>query len=110
MEDITPSLSAGPGNTKQTWTSTCRHRLGGIPSHAGFRVTTASWKSETIVRLSSGGCALRVIGCDSVGSVICRPLGGGSGLDIYVPPSLLVLADPDASAPEPSTKFAAENA
>jgi hypothetical protein len=72
-------------------------------------VTAASWKSESIVRLLSGGGALRVIGRDSVGSVICRPLGGGSDLDIYVP-SLLVFADPDCSAPQPSTEFAAENA
>jgi len=71
-------------------------------------VTAASWKSESIVRLLSGGGALRVIGRDSVGSVICRPLGGGS--DVYVPPSLLVFADPDRSDPQPSTEFAAENA
>jgi uncharacterized protein YodC (DUF2158 family) len=75
-------------------------------------VTTASWKSESIVRLLSGGVALRVIGSDSVGSVICRPLGGGSDLDIYVPPSLLRAADPpaEAGAPQHSTEFAAENA
>ena len=50
-----------------------------------------------------------MIGSDSVGSVICRPLGGGSDLDIYVPPSLLVAA----AEPQPatnSTEFAAENA
>jgi hypothetical protein len=75
-------------------------------------VTTTSWKSGTIVKLLSGGVALRVIGSDGVGSVICRPLGGGSDLDIYVPPSLLVAADPQAEAgvPEHSTEFAAENA
>ena len=73
-------------------------------------MTAASWKSESIVRLLSGGGALRVIGRDSVGSVICRPLGGGSDLDIYVPPSLLVFADPARSAPQPSTEFAAEHA
>ena len=70
-------------------------------------MTTTSWKSESIVRLLSGGVALRVIGSDSVGSVICRPLGGGGDLDIYVPPSLLVAADPQS---EHSTEFAAENA
>ena len=70
-------------------------------------MTTTFWKSGSIVRLLSGGGALRVIGSDGVGSVICRPLGGGSDLDIYVPPSLLAEAEPQ---PEHSTEFAAENA
>jgi hypothetical protein len=79
-------------------------------------VTAASWKSDRIVRLLSGGEALRVIGTDSVGSVICRPLGGGSDLNLYVPPSLLVAADPEPAAgaskhsQQLSPEFAAENA
>jgi hypothetical protein len=75
-------------------------------------VTTTSWKSDRLVRLSSGGGTLRVIGIDSVGSVICRPVGGGNDLDLYLPPSLLVAADPepDAGASRHSTEFAAENA
>ncbi len=77
------------------------------PLACGYRVTTTSWKSGTVVRLLSGGSALRVIGSDSVGSVICRPIGGGSDLDIYVPPSLLAAAEPQ---PDHSTEFAAENA
>ena len=75
-------------------------------------MTAASWKSDRVVRLSSGGEPLRVIGTDSVGSVICRPLVGGGDLDLYVPPSLLVAADldADAGASEHSIPFAAENA
>jgi hypothetical protein len=79
---------------------------GGLQS-AGIEVTTTSWKSDRIVRLLSGGEQLRVIGSDSVGSVICRPLGGGSDLDIYVPPSLLVAAEPQ---PGQSAEFTMENA
>jgi hypothetical protein len=77
-----------------------------------MEVTTASWKSDRLVRLLSGGEALRVIGTDSVGSIICRPLDGGNDLDLYVPPSLLVAADPepDAGASRHSTELAAENA
>jgi len=74
-------------------------------------VTTASWKSGSLVRLQSGSGAFTVIGCDSVGSVICRPLGDDH-LGIYVPPSLLVAAEPVAGsgAPHRSTQPAAENA
>ena len=70
-----------------------------------------SWKSDRVVRLLSGGEALRVIGTDNVGSVICRPLDG-SNIDIHVPPSLLVAADPapDVHSSEHSTESAAENA
>ena len=77
---------------------------------AGMEVTATSWKSDRVVRLLSGGEALRVIGTDNVGSVICRPLG--SDIDIHVPPSLLVAADPepDANSSEHSTPSAAENA
>ncbi len=77
-----------------------------------MEVTATSWKSDRVVRLVSGGKTLRVIGTDSVGSVICRPLGSGSVIDIYVPPSVLVAADsaPDANSSEHSTESAAENA
>jgi hypothetical protein len=73
---------------------------------------SVSWKSGNVVRLLSGGEAMTVIGSDSVGSVICRPLNDERHLGIYVPPSLLVAADPevDTGASEHSTKFAAENA
>lgn len=71
-------------------------------------MASASWKSDRVVRLASGGEALRVIGIDSVGSVICRPLRGGGDIDIYVPPSLLVAAEPDAGASEHSLQPAAE--
>lgn len=76
-----------------------------------MEVKTTSWKSDRVVRLLSGGEALRVIGTDSVGSVICRPLGSGSDIDIYVPPSLLVAADsaPDAHSSEHPTPSAAES-
>ena len=79
-------------------------------------MTAASWKSDRIVRLLSGGEALRVIGTDSVGSVICRPLGCDDDLDIYVPPSLLVAADPPSEAgtagysTDLDTELATENA
>ncbi|SDN34636.1 hypothetical protein SAMN05444050_1330 [Afipia sp. GAS231] len=55
---------------------------------------SVSWKSGNVVRLLSGGEAMTVIGSDSVGSVICRPLNDERHLGIYVPPSLLVAADP----------------
>jgi uncharacterized protein YodC (DUF2158 family) len=74
--------------------------------------TSVSWKSGSVVRLWSGGEAMKVIGCDSVGSVICRPLNDKRNLDIYVPPSLLVAADagPNAGAPEHARDMAMENA
>ena len=70
------------------------------------------WKSGNVVCLRSGGEAMEVIGCDSVGSVICRPLGGSGDLDLYVPPSLLVAAEPqgDAGASDPSAHLAMEKA
>lgn len=71
-----------------------------------------SWKSGNVVRLLSGGEVMKVIGCDSVGSVICRPLGDERHLGIYVPPSLLAAAE---AAPAPDTSahsmdMATENA
>lgn len=70
-----------------------------------------SWKSGNVVRLPSGGEAMKVVGTDSVGSVICRPLGRGNDIDIYLPPSLLVAADPepDANSSEHPTPSAAES-
>ena len=56
-------------------------------------MTATSWKSGSVVRLLSGGEALRVIGSDSVGYVICRPLDDDRHLGIYVPPSLLMPAE-----------------
>ena len=77
-----------------------------------METTRVSWKSGNVVRLLSGGDAMKVIGWDSVGSVICRPLNDERHLGIYVPPSLLVAADaePNAVASEHSTDMAAENA
>jgi hypothetical protein len=77
-----------------------------------MEATSVSWKSGSVVRLLSGGDAMKVIGYDGVGSVICRPLNDERHLGIYVPPSLLVAADSevDTGASEHSTKFATENA
>lgn len=77
-----------------------------------MEATSASWKSGSVVRLLSGGEAMKVVGCDGVGSVICRPLNDDRHLGIYVPPSLLVAADPapDQGTPAQSTDMAAENA
>jgi uncharacterized protein YodC (DUF2158 family) len=77
-----------------------------------MEATSVSWKSSSIVRLLSGGDAMKVIGYDGVGSVICRPLNDERHLGIYVPPSLLVAADaePDARTTEHPTDIVAENA
>ncbi len=71
-----------------------------------------SWKSGNVVRLLSGGEVMTVIGCDSVGSVICRPLNDHSHLGIYVPPSLLmtVEAGPDRDTSANSLDMVTENA
>ena len=60
-------------------------------------MTEVPWKTDSIVRLMSGGEALRVVGCDSVGSVICRPLDDETHQSIYVPPSLLVAAESEST-------------
>ncbi len=77
-----------------------------------MEATGVSWKSGSVVRLLSGGDAMRVIGCDSVGSVICRPLNDERHLGIYVPPSLLMAADlrVDDVVPAHSTNMAMEDA
>lgn len=77
-----------------------------------MEAASVSWKSGSVVRLLSGGDAMKVIGCDGVGSVICRPLDDERHLGIHVPPSLLVAADPEpnASTSEHSTDMAAEYA
>jgi hypothetical protein len=77
-----------------------------------MEATSVCWNSGDIVRLLSGGDAMKVVGCDGVGSVICRPLDDDRHLGIYVPPSLLVAADldPDHGAPEHSMDMVAENA
>jgi len=71
-----------------------------------------SWKSGSVVRLLSGGEVMKVIGCDSVGSVICRPLNDERHLGIYVPPSLLAAAEAasDRSTPVHDIDMAMENA
>jgi uncharacterized protein YodC (DUF2158 family) len=71
-----------------------------------MEATSVSWKSGRIVRLLSGGETMRVVGCDGVGSVICRPLNDERHLGIYVPPSLLMAAE----AFEHLTDMATENA
>lgn len=103
MEDVQPSFPSD------------RHRLpsvGVLLLTAGYEVTATSWKSGSIVRLLSGGEALRVIGRDSVGSVICRPLDDDRHLGIYVPPSLLMPAEApfDHGAPTPADDLAMESA
>lgn len=108
MEDVRPSFPVVRGRPD-------RHRLpsvGVLLLAAGYEVTEASWKSGSVVRLLSGGEALRVIGCDSVGSVICRPLDDDRHLGIYVPPSLLMPAEApfDHSAPAPADDLAMESA
>jgi hypothetical protein len=60
-------------------------------------MTETPWKIDSIVRFISGGEALRVIGRDSVGSVICRPLNDEAHQNIYVPPTLLVAAETEAA-------------
>jgi hypothetical protein len=77
-----------------------------------MEATSVCWNSGNVVRLLSGGEAMKVVGRDSVGSVICRPLNDERHLGIYVPPSMLVAADlgPNDSAPEHSTGMTAENA
>jgi uncharacterized protein YodC (DUF2158 family) len=61
------------------------------------QMSEAPWSTGSVVRLKSGGEALRVIGCDSVGSVICRRLHDEGHPSIYVPPSLLVAADTEVA-------------
>ena len=100
MEDIAPSFP-------------CRRETrGSVPAHKAMETTSVSWKSGSVVRLLSGGDAMKVIGCDSVGSVICRPLNDERHLGIYVPPSLLVAADAELNAggSEQFTAMAAQNA
>jgi hypothetical protein len=77
-----------------------------------MEATSVCWNSGDIVRLLSGGDAMKVVGCDGVGSVICRPLDDDRHLGIYVPPSLLVAADlnPDHGTLEHSMDMVAENA
>ena len=77
-----------------------------------MEATSVSWKSGSVVRLLSGGDAMKVIGYDGVGSVICQPLNDERHLGIYVPPSLLVAADrdPDDGTPAHFTDMATENA
>ena len=71
-----------------------------------------SWKSGSVVRLLPGSDAMQVIGRDSVGSVICRPLNDERHPGIYVPPSLLVdaAAGPDGGISAHSITLAMEPA
>jgi len=82
------------------------------PERRVMTATSVSWKSGSVVRLLSGGEAMRVVGRDSVGSVICQPLNDERHQGIYVPPSLLMAADPEpgAGTPGPSIPSAAEHA
>jgi hypothetical protein len=77
-----------------------------------MEATSVSWKSGDVVRLLSGGEVMQVIGYDDVGSVICRPLSDERHLGIYVPPSLLVAAEPaaDPDTSGHSMDMATENA
>ncbi len=100
MEHIAPSL---PRLTQRRAVS---------PKVQAMEATSVSWKSGSLVRLSSGGEAMTVVGSDSVGSVICRPVNDERHLGIYVPPSLLVAADfgSDDGTPAHSTDMATEMA
>ena len=109
MEDVQPSF----GTVLSELGSTPAAVGSAISSHMQvMEVTVTTWNSGSVVRLLSGGEALRVIGCDSVGSVICRPLGDDSHLGIHVPPSLLMPAEApfDDRAPAHSDDLAMENA
>ena len=49
-----------------------------------------SWKSGSLVRIEADRTPFCVVGYDSVGSVICSPVGSGDGRDrLYVTPTLL---------------------
>lgn len=59
-------------------------------------MTTAipnTWKIDDRVRIASAQQTLIVLGYDSVGSVICRPLDDERHRGLYVSPSLLVAAN-----------------
>jgi uncharacterized protein YodC (DUF2158 family) len=60
-------------------------------------MTKAHWKSGSRVKVSSGNRVLAVVGYDSVGSVICRPIDNPRHSGVYVTPSLLVDAEVNAS-------------
>jgi hypothetical protein len=60
-------------------------------------MTEAHWKSGSRVRVSSGSRVLDVIGYDSVGSVICRPIDSPRHSGVYVTPSLLIEAEVNCS-------------
>jgi hypothetical protein len=50
----------------------------------------AKWKSGTLVKVLSSEQVLRVVGCDSVGSVICELIENqDKRLRLYASPSLL---------------------
>jgi hypothetical protein len=100
MEDIAASFPRRPETP------------GSVSEYMAMQTTSVSWKSGNLVRLLSGGDAMKVIGCDSVGSVICRPGNDERHLGIYVPPSLLVAADSELNAggSEQFMAMAAENA
>jgi hypothetical protein len=57
----------------------------------------AQWKSGGRVKVSSGSRVLDVIGYDSVGSVICRPIDSPRHSGVYVTPSLLVDVEVNSS-------------
>jgi uncharacterized protein YodC (DUF2158 family) len=51
----------------------------------------ALWKSGSMVEFISGvGPMLTVVGYDSVGSVICKPLGSAQHERVYVSSALLI--------------------
>jgi uncharacterized protein YodC (DUF2158 family) len=55
-------------------------------------VSVDAWKCDDKVRLASGQKIMVVLGYDSVGSVICRPLDDDRHGGLHVPPSSLVAA------------------
>jgi hypothetical protein len=53
-------------------------------------VSDRKWKSGALVTIASGGRTLRVVGYDSVGSVICEFIDDAEKLlRLYASPSLL---------------------
>jgi hypothetical protein len=61
-------------------------------------IANQTWKIGAKVRLASGHEILCVVGRDSVGSVICRPLNDQKHLCLYVSPSLLLWHDDELAS------------
>jgi hypothetical protein len=61
-----------------------------VPKSGSKQMADAKWKSGTLVKVASGEQALRVVGYDSVGSVICELIEAQEKpLRLYASPPLL---------------------